>query len=131
MPESHGREELPADNRDDRSPLADQALADSEGRCSTRRESARAIADRLMVGLDDRSRMVLEALDRRYDEGELTRLGASPRPRPHRGAGAARVGWTEFRGLRIGCAGDVLIPRPETEEVVGWFLNAMENRPSG
>jgi release factor glutamine methyltransferase len=84
-----------------------------------------AIADRLMADLDDRGRILLEALDRRYDEGELTRLGLHL-DRVLGGEPVQRViGWTEFRGLRIGCSGDVLIPRPETEEVVGWFLDGM------
>ena len=84
-----------------------------------------AIADRLMADLDHRGRILLEALDRRYDEGELTRLG-NHLDRVLSGEPVQRVlGWTEFRGLRIGCAGDVLIPRPETEEVVGWFLDGM------
>ncbi|MEC7114246.1 MAG: HemK/PrmC family methyltransferase, partial [Bacteroidota bacterium] len=84
-----------------------------------------AIADRLMADLDHRGRILLEALDRRYDEGELTRLG-NHLDRVLSGEPVQRVlGWTEFRGLRIACAGDVLIPRPETEEVVGWFLDGM------
>ena len=84
-----------------------------------------AVANRLMADLDDRGRLVLEALERRYDEGELTRLSRHIR-RVLIGQPVQRVlGWTDFRGLRIGCAGDVLIPRPETEEVVGWFLDGM------
>lgn len=84
-----------------------------------------AVADRLMADLDDRSRLVLEAVGRRYDEGELTRLQGHLR-KTLAGVPVQRVvGWTEFRGLRLGCSGDVLIPRPETEEVVGWFLEGM------
>ena len=84
-----------------------------------------AVADRLMADLDNRSRLLLEAFDRRYDEGELTRLQSHLRS-TLAGVPVQRVvGWTEFRGLRIGCDGDVLIPRPETEEVVGWFLEGM------
>jgi len=87
-----------------------------------------AIANRLMADLDDRGRLLLEALDRRYDEGELTRLSHHIQ-RILIGQPVQRVlGWTDFRGLRIGCAGDVLIPRPETEEVVGWFLEGMAAR---
>ena len=74
-------------------------------------EALEAIADRLMADLDDRGRILLEALDRRYDEGELTRLGHHL-DRVLSGEPVQRVlGWTKFRGLRIGCAGDVLIPR--------------------
>ncbi len=84
-----------------------------------------AVANRLMADLDDRGRLLLEAVERRYDEGELTRLSRHIR-RVLIGQPVQRVlGWTDFRGLRIGCAGDVLIPRPETEEVVGWFLDGM------
>lgn len=88
-----------------------------------------AICSRLMADLDGRSRLLLDALDRRYDEGELTRLQHLLR-RVLAGEPVQRVvGWTDFRGLRVGCGGDVLIPRPETEEVVGWFLEAMADLP--
>ena len=84
-----------------------------------------AVANRLMADLDDRGRILLEALNRRYDEGELTRL-RNHLLRVLDGVPVQRVvGWTDFRGLRIGCGGQVLIPRPETEEVVGWFLEGM------
>lgn len=85
----------------------------------------RQAADRIMAGVDDRSRVILEALDRRYDEGELNRIAAcldqvlEGMPVQH------AVGWTEFRGLRIACGPEALIPRPETEEVVGWWLEGM------
>jgi len=124
---------LPADNLDRsvrkwlKEALASGARATSM--LAEERERT-AVADRLMAGLDDRPRLVLEALDRRYDEGELTRLQGQLR-RVLAGEPVQRVvGWTEFRGLRIGCAGEVLIPRPETEEVVGWFLEAMAQVPS-
>ena len=123
---------LPADNRDrsvrtwvtDRLASADEVIP----MLAEARERA-AIADRLMADLDDRPRLVLDALDRRYDEGELTRLQQHLR-RVLAGEPVQRVvGWTEFRGLRMGCAGEVLIPRPETEEVVGWFLETMDRMP--
>lgn len=119
----------PPDNRDAtvRRWLA-AALAQSQHAMVADPRERRAISDRLVASIDDRSRLVLDALDRRYDEGELTRLGGML-DRVLAGEPVQRVvGWTEFRGLRIGCAGDVLIPRPETEEVVGWFLEAMEGR---
>lgn len=40
------------------------------------------------------------------------------------------VGWQRFRGLRIGVQPGVLIPRPETEELVGWALEWLEPIPS-
>ena len=85
-----------------------------------------AVADRIMAGVDDRSRTVLDVLDRRYDEAELNRIGnwldqvLLGVPVQH------AVGWTDFRGLRIACGPEALIPRPETEEVVQWFLEGME-----
>ncbi len=95
--------------------------AQGEGMLSNPRERA-SIADWLMADLDPRSRLILEALEHRYDEGELTLLQDHLR-QVCSGVPVQRVvGWTEFRGLRIGCSGDVLIPRPETEEVVGWFF---------
>ena len=98
--------------------------AQGEGMLSNPRERA-SIADWLMADLDPRSRLILEALEHRYDEGELTLLQDHLR-QVCSGVPVQRVvGWTEFRGLRIGCSGDVLIPRPETEEVVGWFLEGM------
>lgn len=98
--------------------------AQGEGMLSNPRERA-SIADWLMADLDPRSRLILEALEHRYDEGELTLLQDHLR-QVCSGIPVQRVvGWTEFRGLRIGCSGDVLIPRPETEEVVGWFLEGM------
>ena len=87
-----------------------------------------AICSRLMAA-SMADRLLLDAFDRRYDEGELTRLQHLLR-RVLAGEPVQRVvGWTDFRGLRVGCGGDVLIPRPETEEVVGWFLEAMADLP--
>ena len=107
--------------------------AHGEGMLADPRERA-AIADWLMADLDPRSRLILEVKAHRYDEGELTRL-QSHLKQVCTGIPVQRVvGWTEFRGLKIGCAGDVLIPRPETEEVVGWFLEGLgplSNKKSG
>ena len=71
-----------------------------------------AVADRLMADLDDRSRLVLEAVGRRYDEGELTRLQGHLR-KTLAGVPVQRVvGWTEFRGL-----GSAV---PETSSPTAW-----------
>lgn len=85
-----------------------------------------ALADRIVAGVDDRSRTMLEVVERRYDEGELDRMAGwmdrviSGEPVQH------VVGWTDFRGLRIACSPAALVPRPETEEVVEWLLEGME-----
>ena len=119
---------LPLDNRDESvRRWVGEVLATSRLPMLADARERQAVTDRLMADLDDRSRLVLEAHDRRYDEGELTRLQGHLR-KALAGTPVQRVvGWTEFRGLRIGCSGDVLIPRPETEEVVGWFLEGMSS----
>ena len=87
----------------------------------------RAIADRIMAGVDERSRALLEAVDRRYDETELNRM-AGWMDRVLAGEPVQYVlGWTEFRGLRILCNSAALIPRPETEELVSWLLEKMDH----
>jgi len=102
-----------------------EVLLKNVGAGSSEERECRGIADRLMAGIDDRSRTVLEMVGRRYDESELNRLGVwldqvlDGAPVQH------AVGWTEFRGLRILCSPKALIPRPETEEVVEWFLEGM------
>lgn len=40
------------------------------------------------------------------------------------------VGWQRFRGLRIGVRPGVLIPRPETEELVDWAVEWLRPIPS-
>jgi release factor glutamine methyltransferase len=40
------------------------------------------------------------------------------------------LGYTSFRGLRIDVSPDVMIPRPETEEVVEAALRAIEDTPA-
>ena len=101
-------------------------LSETGASWSMEERECAALADRLMAGLDDRHRATLEAVDRRYDEGELDRLGGwldrlvSGEPVQH------VVGWTEFRGLRLACDASALIPRPETEEVVTWFLEGVD-----
>ena len=87
----------------------------------------RAIADWIMAGVDERSRVLLEAVDRRYDETELNRI-AGWMDRIKAGEPVQYViGWTEFRGLRIQCNPAALIPRPETEELVSWLLEKMDH----
>lgn len=40
------------------------------------------------------------------------------------------IGYTDFFGCRIAVSPDVLIPRPETEEMVTWIVDAFASRPS-
>jgi len=39
------------------------------------------------------------------------------------------LGWEEFHGLRLAVTPDVLVPRPETEGLVAWALEALAERP--
>ena len=93
---------------------------------SSERE-CRAVADRIVAGVDERSRTMLEVIERKYDEGELNRMAGwmdrviGGEPVQH------AVGCTDFRGLKIACSPAALVPRPETEEVVEWMLEGMAN----
>ena len=40
------------------------------------------------------------------------------------------IGYTDFFGCRIAVSPDVLIPRPETKEMVTWIVDAFASRPS-
>jgi len=85
------------------------------------REAAQ-VADAMIRMLDDRSRAVLDAVDRRFSEAELNRL-AGWLERIRLGEPLQYVlGSTDFCGLRLACSAAALIPRPETEELVGWAL---------
>lgn len=92
----------------------------------TSERECHALADRLVAGIDERSRTMLDVIERRYDEGELDRMAGwmdrviAGEPVQH------VVGWTDFRGLRIACSPAALVPRPETEEVVEWLLEGMQ-----
>jgi release factor glutamine methyltransferase len=119
--------DFPEDNRDRsvRQWLASALQVGLSGVQPAERE-CRALADRIVAGVDDRSRTMLEVVERRYDEGELDRMAGwmdrviDGEPVQH------VVGWTDFRGLRIACSSAALVPRPETEEVVEWLLEGMD-----
>lgn len=119
--------DFPEDNRDRsvRHWLAGALQAGLPASQASERE-CRALADRIVAGVDERSRTMLEVIERRYDEGELDRMAAwmdrviGGEPVQH------AVGWTDFRGLKIACSPAALVPRPETEELVEWLLEGME-----
>jgi len=120
--------DFPKDNRDRsvRRWLGEALQAGLSTAQATERE-CRALADRIVAGIDDRSRSMLEVVERQYDEGELDRMAGwmdrviAGEPVQH------VVGWTDFRGLRIFCSPAALVPRPETEEVVEWLLEGMRD----
>lgn len=85
-----------------------------------------AVVDRIMASIDDRNRAMLEAVDRRYDEAEMNRLAAIMDEVLTGVPVQYATGWTDFRGLRILCGPGALIPRPETEELVDWFIAGVE-----
>jgi release factor glutamine methyltransferase len=39
------------------------------------------------------------------------------------------LGWEDFHGLRLAVSPDVLVPRPETEGLVQWAMEALAGRP--
>ena len=124
--------DFPSDNRDRsvRRWVVHGLASSASDMCASERE-CRAIADRIMAGVDDRSRTMLDVIERRYDEAELNTIAAAM-DRVVRGEPVQHVvGWTEFRGLRLACGPEALIPRPETEEVVGWFLEGMDEAMKG
>lgn len=66
-----------------------------------------------------------------YSESELNRLAdwaqrcAAGEPIQH------VTGCTHFMGLRIACDRRALIPRPETEELAAWCIDALRGKPPG
>lgn len=66
-----------------------------------------------------------------YSEAELNTLAdwakrcAAGEPIQH------VTGYAAFMGLRIACDGRALVPRPETEELAAWCLEALRARPTG
>ena len=70
---------------------------------------------------------------RLLDAAALSRLDALVARRAAGEPLAYLVGWAEFRGLRLAVSPAVLVPRPETEELVGRVLglvdNFIKNRP--
>jgi release factor glutamine methyltransferase len=102
----------------------------SAGVGANARERAQ-VADAIIRTIDDRSQAVLEALDRRFGESELNRMAAWLQRLSEDEPWQYVLGWTEFCGLRLQCAPGALIPRPETEELVGWSLEKLTELKDG
>jgi release factor glutamine methyltransferase len=68
---------------------------------------------RAALGLNAR-RPLIAVTAERYDEAVRRRAQREPLQRI--------LGWEEFRGLRMRLTPDVLVPRPETEQLVEWAL---------
>ena len=91
---------------------------------------ARAEAEWLLAGLLDVERFALY-LDpqRRLASPTVSRYLAQLERRAAREPLPYLLGWEEFHGLRLALTPDVLVPRPETEGLVAWALEALADRP--
>jgi release factor glutamine methyltransferase len=91
---------------------------------------ARAEAEWLLAGLLDVERFALY-LDpqRRLASPTVSRYLAQLERRAAREPLQYLLGWEEFHGLRLAVTPDVLVPRPETEGLVAWALEALAERP--
>ena len=91
---------------------------------------ARAEAEWLLAGLLDVERFALY-LDpqRRLASPTVSRYLAQLERRAAREPLQYLLGWEEFHGLRLAVTPDVLVPRPETEGLVTWALEALADRP--
>ena len=64
--------------------------------------------------------------DRALDDDAVVRYGSAVRRREAREPLQQITGWQEFRGLRLRVTPDVLVPRPETELLVDWALELLD-----
>lgn len=86
-------------------------------------ETPRADAEWLLAGLRGVGRATLAlALDAKLDAETARRYDAAVRRRAGREPLQQILGWEGFCGLRLTVTPDVLVPRPETETLVGWAL---------
>lgn len=93
-------------------------------------EPARVDAEWLLAGVLDVPRLTLHlALDRALPGPALARYAEAVRRRALREPLQHVLGWEEFRGLRFETSSEVLVPRPETETLVGWALDLLPPGP--
>ena len=90
-------------------------------------ETPRVDAEWLLAGLlgTGRAALVLE-LDRTLDGDTARRYAAAVERRARREPLQRILGWESFRGLRLRVTPDVLVPRPETELLVEWALELVD-----
>lgn len=108
----------------DTAPTVAGALRDAEATLAAAGvETPRADAEWLLAGLLGIGRAAL-GLNARRPLVAVTaeRYDAAVRRRTQRQPLQRILGWEEFRGLRIRLTPDVLVPRPETEQLVEWAL---------
>ncbi len=84
--------------------------------------TARQDAEWLLAGLLQVERFALYAESPALTDLDSLRFRAALARRSAHEPLQYLLGWEEFRGLRLGVAPAVLIPRPETELLVGWVL---------
>lgn len=89
-------------------------------------EPARVDAEWLLADVLRMPRLTLHlALDRVLPGDALARYAVAVDRRARREPLQRILGWEEFRGLRLRITPDVLVPRPETELLVGWALDLL------
>jgi release factor glutamine methyltransferase len=93
-------------------------------------ETARPEAEWLLAGLLDVERFALHVEPaRRLTAGEAARYRELIDRRARREPLQYLLGWEDFHGLRLAVTPDVLVPRPETEGLVEWALEALAGHP--
>lgn len=89
-------------------------------------EPARVDAEWLLAGILDVPRLALHlAPDRALPGDALARYADAVARRARREPLQQVLGWEGFRGLRLRISADVLVPRPETETLVGCALELL------
>ncbi len=93
-------------------------------------DPARPEAEWLLAGLLDVERFALYLEPaRRLTEAQAARYRELIERRARREPLQYLLGWEDFHGLRLAVTPDVLVPRPETEGLVEWALEALAGRP--
>ena len=92
-------------------------------------DPARPEAEWLLAGLlgVERFALYLEPA-RRLTEAQAARYRELIERRARREPLQYLLGWEDFHGLRLAVTPDVLVPRPETEGLVEWALEALAGR---